>query len=282
MTGRLVEFLLVFALVVVVPLTIRLRGGGNRQVAVAAIAGFSSSLSFLLPQGLWAAVLAAGWIVVPGFLVFGLRDGSELRGVRGWTEAAPIAYLLIGTWWLVLARYGARPMGFGDDIVRLTTVHFHYAGFVAPILTGQLVTWLRARNSGSLRLGSFAHWAVLIATPVIALGITFSDAIGSVGAAGFSAGLISSAVITLREVRTTVRGAPAIALSVSSLSVMATMVLALSYAFGQWLGTPSPSLVMMVWTHGLLNAVGFTFMGVIGWTLIGKQERPPGTPGAFP
>lgn len=274
MTQRLIEILLVFALVVVVPLAIRLRGVGSWRAAALAILGLSSSFSFLLHEGLGAAVLAAGWIVVPGFLVLGLKQDTERSGVRGWTEVLPLAYLFIGASWLVLSRFGARPMGFGDDIVRLTAVHFHYAGFVAPTLTSKLVKWLQVRESRSLLLGTFAHRAVLVATPVTALGITFSDAIGSIGAAVFSVGLISTALITLREVRPNVRGVPAVALSISSLAVIVSMGLALAYAFGLWLGTPAPNLATMVLSHGLLNAVGFSFMGVVGWTLAARDSYP--------
>jgi hypothetical protein len=56
------------------------------------------------------------------------------------------------------------------------------------------------------------------------------------------------------------------------------MFLALSYSFGQWLKTPAPSLTMMAWTHGLLNAVGFAFSGVVGWVLMDQErERTAGS-----
>src|SRR3990170_3929977 len=133
MTMPLIDVLLAFALVIVVPLSVGLRGGERRQLAAAAIVGALGSLSFLLPEGFAAALLASGWVLVPGFLIVGFRDGSRLRGVRGWAEALPVAYLLVGTSWLVLSRFGARPLGFSAEIVELTAVHFHYAGFVAPM-----------------------------------------------------------------------------------------------------------------------------------------------------
>lgn len=280
MTMPLIDVLLAFAMVVVVPLSIRLHGGGRRQLAAAAIVGASSSLSFLLPEGPAAAFLASGWVLVPGFLIVGFRDGSRLRSVRGWAEALPAAYLLVGTSWLVVSRFGARPLGFSAEIVELTAVHFHYAGFVAPTLLARLVEWLESHDSGLLRLGSLSHWAVLVATPVTAVGITFSAAVGSLGAVLFSVGLVTTSAITLREVTRSVPGRAAVALIVSALSVLAAMLLALAYAFGQWLGTPAPSLATMAWTHGVLNAVGFAFSGVVGWFLVDQdRERVSGRSG---
>lgn len=264
----LIDLLLAFALVTVVPLSIKLRGGTRPQTLAAALVGGSSSLSFMLTEGAAAATLAAGWIVVPGFVLFGFRDGSALRGVRGWAEALPVAYLLVGASWFVLSRLGARPLGYGDDIVQLTAIHFHYAGFAAPTITATLLRWLEAENSRSLVLGRLSHWAVLLATPTTAVGISLSPAIGVIGAAMFTGGLFLVAVITLGEVRKGVGRRAGVALSVSSLSVGAAMVLALLYALGQWLGTPAPSLPAMARTHGVLNAFGFCFIGLVGWLLV--------------
>jgi hypothetical protein len=265
MTIPLIDILLAFALMVVVPLSIRLHGWGRRQVAAAAIAGGLSSLSFLFPEGFAAALLASASVLVPSFLLVGFRDGSRLRSIRGLAGAIPVAYLLVGTSWLAMSRYGARPLGFSTAIVELTAVHFHYAGFVAPTIVEQLVKWLRAKDSRFRSLSSVSYWAVLLATPVTAMGITFSSALGAVGALMFSGGLVTASAITLREVTRNVPARAAVALTVSALSVAAAMLLALAYAFGHWLGTPAPSLEAMVWTHGVLNAVGFAFGGVVGW-----------------
>jgi hypothetical protein len=106
------------------------------------------------------------------------------------------------------------------------------------------------------------------------MGITFSRALGSLGTLLFSVGLVTASAITLRDVTRNVPGRAAVALAFSAMSVVAAMLLALSYAFGQWLGTPAPSLETMARTHGVLNAVGFAFSGVVGWILVaGATER---------
>jgi hypothetical protein len=57
-------------------------------------------------------------------------------------------------------------------------------------------------------------------------------------------------------------------LAVSSLSIIATIALAVAYSFGQWLGTPALSLEVMAWSHGILNAVAFALCGTLGWKLV--------------
>jgi hypothetical protein len=264
----LIDLVLAFALIVVVPLAIRLRGGTGRQVFAVTLAGSSASLSFMLAEGVGAAVLAAGWIIVPGLLLFDLRHGSALRGVRGWAEALPVAYLLVGTSWFVLSRLGARPLGYSGQIVELTAVHFHYAGFAAPTITATLLRWLEAENSRFHFLGHLTLWVVLLATPTTAVGITFSPAIGVVGAVMFTAGLLAVAVMTLSQVRSGVGRRAGLALSVSSLSVVVAMALGLLYALGQWFGTPAPNVSTMARTHGVLNAFGFCFLGLLGWLFV--------------
>lgn len=271
MTTALIDILLVFALVVVVPLSIRIRGCSVRQVEASVVAGTSAALSFLLPQGLPAAVLAAGWVVVPGLLIGDLGVGSLVRTRRNLAAALPVAYLLVGAGWLVLSRYGARPLGFSAQIVELTAVHFHYAGFAAPTLVARLIDWLVDRGSDGLRVSSIAYWAVLLGTPITAMGITFSAGIGAVGALLFAGGLFSASGIMIGRVVGQVSRPAGAALATSAVSVIAAMLFALSYALGQWLGTPAPTLTTMAWTHGLLNAFGFTFLGALGWILVDRE-----------
>jgi hypothetical protein len=49
---------------------------------------------------------------------------------------AALVYWPVGCLWLVISRAGVNPLGFSDDIVLLTAVHFHYAGFAALTMLG--------------------------------------------------------------------------------------------------------------------------------------------------
>ena len=48
-------------------------------------------------------------------------------------------------------------------------------------------------------------------------------------------------------------------------TVVATMVLALSWAFGEAAGVPHPSPAWMAATHGVANAVAFGACAVLAW-----------------
>lgn len=281
MTQTLIHGALGLGVVLVVPLALRLdrrRPPFTGLFALALAAGSCAGLSFLLSDGILPAASAAPWLAFALFLalrhVFPI-DVPEL--LRAATEVLPFAYLVTGAAWLVISRHGARPLGFSDTIVELTAVHFHYAGFVAPVLLLRLVDRMQT-DGRSGRLARLSLGAVLAATPLTAAGITFEPALGAAGAVLFASGLTVSAVLTLRWVVPTTDSPGKVLLTTSSLSVIVSLGLAVAYALGQWLGTAAPSLPMMVRTHGVLNAVGFGLAGVLGWL----REENPGVRGAGP
>ncbi len=81
----------------------------------------------------------------------------------------------------------------------------------------------------------------------------------------------------MRHVVPGLRPAAAVALTVSSLSVLVPMLLAVQWAAGANLGTPALSIPDMARTHGVANAVGFALLGVVGWRLLEHQAgvAPP-------
>ena len=95
-------------------------------------------VSFWLPAGPAAAVLAAPWLAITGWtaLVAGVRlvrDPDRFRlGVRHATDAA-VAFLAVGATFAVIDRLGVQPFGFSATVILLTAVHFHFAGFVLPL-----------------------------------------------------------------------------------------------------------------------------------------------------
>ena len=274
-----VHLALVLALAVVVPLALTLdeRAPGPALARLVTLAGVTGSASFLFDEGAGAAAVAALWLATIAVLaVRQLPRAVVGAGPRELPMAIASAYLVVGGVWFVLSRYGARPLGFGDDIVELTAVHFHYAGFVAPVLSFRLARWLSEHEPGSAAPARAAGLAVLAATPLTAAGITFEPALGAAGALLFAGGLTTASVLTMRFVVPRAAGAVRALLALSSLSVIVSMLLAVAYAAGQWLGTPAPSLPVMVRTHGALNALGFALAGLAGWSLPERKRGPEG------
>jgi hypothetical protein len=233
-------------------------------------------VSFFVQQGLAAAVLAALWLVVTVlvglFGVWRLLFGGLLKADELCTGAGLI-YLPIGGLWLLMSRLGIQPLGFGDTIVLLTAVHFHFAGFAAPILAGLAG---RALNAGSAarRIFQLAAVGIISGTPIVATGITFSPLLALVGAVVVSLGLVLLAVVVLAWVIPSVGPLPArLLLGVSAISSSFAMVLACLYACSLVVKRLIIDIPHMAMTHGVVNSFGFALCGLIAWSLIPPELR---------
>ena len=269
MTDHLIDAVLAFAVVVVVPLAARLDDHRGLSRTASLVARASAVVSLVVVEGPLAAALALPWLAVVGVVALRRLMAPRAPVYKVAFDALPFAYLAVGAAWLVVSRFGARPLGFGDRIVELTALHFHYAGFIAPCLMARLNGWIALCRPDRVRIGQAAHVAVLAATPVTALGIAASPLMGVAGALLFLFGLTAGSALTFAAAREAPPGAKLL-LTTSAISVVATTVLASSYALGQWVEVPAPSLPAMAWTHGLLNAFGFAFAGVLGWLRVPK------------
>jgi hypothetical protein len=273
---HLIHALITVALVVVVPLALALDLSSRWVGRAAAAVGAVAATSFVFSPGPLAAASVLPWLLMAVVLA-----AIQVRRQPGWSAPAVArvvasAYMVVGAGWLVLSRFGARPLRFSDAIVELTAVHFHYAGFVAPVLTIQLISWMQRRERAGVSLAHFALGAILIGMPITSLGFVVAPVYGTVGAALLATGLTAVSVVTLAIVVPHVARPAGIALGISAMSVVVAMLLALAYSIGQWADLRAPSVEMMAWTHGLLNSLGFAFCGVGGWHL--ERRRKPGTP----
>lgn len=166
-----------------VPASLRLARRLQPPGAVAAVVALS------LGEGTLAGVVACGWLAVclcatvAGVVVARQtwQRAPERRTLGDLTIAAGLCYLSVGGAWLVIGRLGLRPFDLSTDIVRLTSVHFHYAGFALPVLAAAGlagVDWFASRVS--LVTGCLAAVA---GPPVVAAGFVFDSAVGQVGGA---------------------------------------------------------------------------------------------------
>ena len=189
--------LLAFGPLVLYPLLFEMIGEqGLRRLSLVAFLPVLGSYAF--EQGNLAGALAAPWLAFAFAIAFRTASSflrlrvrlvsqpstykpdaqakgkSASEGTANSSKASSLVhlwvaiYLIIGACWLVLARLGQRPLDYEHAIVHATAVHFHYAGFVLPILALQ---WLNAAPSGRryLMLG-----ALLLGVPLVAAGITLS------------------------------------------------------------------------------------------------------------
>jgi YndJ-like protein len=280
----LVDLLLLFATLVIVPLGLRLvpfAGPRARRVLgvariVQPFGALAAVASFFITPGWTAAAVALGWLITCAVAsLAGLMELIDRRSLRPvhLVPAAAVAYLSVGAGWLVLSRAGLRPEGFSHEIVELTGVHFHYAGFAATLMGALTIGAVRDRG----RLARFASGAamlVVIGVPITAAGIaTGSGLLTVAGPVLLGTGVLSIAGITgLAIAPRVLRPAARWLLWVSAAGVVVPMLLGVDYAIGRVVPIPALDLRAMSLIHGDLNALVFALCGLLGWTLV---RRPP-------
>ena len=271
------------------------------------VGALAAVVALTMPEGpgagalatLWLAVCVcatAGGVVVAGRVVSG--DAPSIDVVR-WplamvTLAVGLGYLSVGGAWLMVSRLGLHPFDLSTDIVRLTAVHFHYAGFGMALLAATglaCADWMASRVA--LSIGSIASIA---GPPIVATGFVTESALAQVGGAvvvtvaawavGFGTFLLATSNSQARVVPSWERGLAQwvgrILLVISSLSPLVPMLLAVQWALAQHVDVPALSIRDMANTHGVLNGVGFVIAGLAGWLLAGvvsPETEPVLAPG---
>jgi len=228
-------------------------------------------VSFLLPAGTTAALLAGGWLAVCA--VAGVAGVTELvcaRSVRppALVPAAALGFLTVGGAWMVASRSGIT-LGYGPVVAELTAVHFHYAGFVATLMSALAIPVLFERSPRLGRVGSVAGLLVVLGTPLTAAGIATGTAVLMVvGPALLVAGVLTTAGLTAFVVAPSVSSPIARWLLIASAAaVVVPMLLGVDYAAARVLPVPSLDLRAMAIVHGDLNAIVYALVGLAGWAL---------------
>lgn len=251
--NALVAVVVCTGMLVVLPLGLSLVGLPGRWWLLGAV---PAVVALWLPRGVPALLLSVPYllatVVLAGVAVLRFRRDPAVF-------TALVAPLVAGSA-LVAERGGYELLGFSLGVLRLTVAHFHFAGFAAALIAG-LVSRLRPSRPALL-----ATWSVPAGTAVVFAGYFVGDWVELAGALLLTAGMWLVGWVTWRDVRTvsadrwvrTLFGVAAVLLPV-------TMVLALSWAFGEAVGVWHPSLTWMAATHGLLNALGFGVCAVLGF-----------------
>ncbi len=286
--------LLALALLVLVPLLLSLVATPDRfgrhpltfraAIALHPIAAGAGVGSLLVPTGATAALLAVPWLLFTGLVALFALARLLPRGLACAEETsldAGLLYLPVGATWLALSRAGASPAGFSEPIVVLTAVHFHYAGFAAPILAGLAGRALLACEPAARSLFAVVAAGVVVGMPLVAAGITASPRLEMAGVLVLATSLVLLAGLVAFRIRPrTVGQAPRTLLLLSASSLALAMVFAAAYGAGELRGAPLVSLPTMVQFHGWANAVGFVLCGGLAWLRLRPPSlaRPPGTP----
>jgi hypothetical protein len=305
-----IELMFLFAPLVIVPLGMELgRGmaGGGRLEALARrlqpLGAGIAVVAICLPPGKRAGILALGWLVVCGLIAGGeiveiFRGARELWGKSTGespvptralptravarrprvTRVAEIAMavaridLAVGGAWLVASRWGMRPMGIQEPIGLLTAVHFHFAGFATATIAATTLRFAERRGEGRQWLRVVV--GLVVGMPfVVAAGFVISPVLKMGAAILFSASVAGLAVAVRACGTKAENGTARLLLQVAAGAVFAGMVLSGSYAVADYLGSDVLTIPQMARTHGVLNAVGFCLLGLLGWLVEKGREE---------
>ncbi len=243
--------------------------GARLSLAARTLQPFAAAaltVSFWLPAGAGARVLAAPWLLCCGLHAAALGAQALFREEpfsAGWLPLLSAAFLPVGGVWTLLSRGGQAPMGFQEPIILLTGVHFHYTGFAAPLL----VFFVRgAAAPGRTRtLLTAAGVGLAAGIPLLAAGFVLSRHLQLLGVLVLAAALAVYGVLALRTAPRLRSAAARAALRVSSVALLLAMALAVTYAAGEYTSRWFLSIPQAAATHGVLNALGFTLCGLLAW-----------------
>jgi hypothetical protein len=239
-------------------------------------ASLCAGASFWLAPGIVATILATPWFV------FGCFIGLEgllavIRGEFKMRKAACMIvsymYLPIGCVWLAASRLGLTPMNFQEPIVLLTAVHFHFAGFAAPLLACAVGTTIEKSSIERLRIFKVVAAGVLAGPGLLAAGFVIGPGIKMSMALLVACSEIGLALFFLGEVRAMRPRLAQLFVTISAASVLFAMILAGVWAIGEFPLQPFVHLDEMARFHGTASAFGFILCGLVGWTLSVRPQH---------
>jgi hypothetical protein len=261
-----------------------------------------------LGPGTRAGFLAAGWMVVCGLMagagaveLLALSLGSR-AGMENLTGEAPVAPrvlpasaqvvtvpsqlsriagcvarvdLAVGGAWLVASRTAWRPMGIQEPIGLLTAAHFHFAGFATATIAGATLRFAEARFAGRDGLRRWLRRVVVLVLGmpfVVAAGFVISPGLKMVAAMVFSASVAGLAGFVWMCAGRVKDGTARGFLRTAAGAVFVGMALSGTYAVTDFVKSELLPIPRMASTHGVLNAVGFCLLGLLGWIVDGSAK----------
>lgn len=223
---------------------------------------------------------AAPWACLPWFLLTILNAGHSLlafsrephRRLAALAVLSSDLYLPVGAVWALFDQIHFQPLGFSAIIVLLTGVHFHYAGFALPRLTG---LWL-ARQKGQL-VFQLATWGVIAGVPLVAIGITTSQMQMSPAIELVAVTILafSAFTVSLGQAHWSIQSSSLPLLSrvffaVGGFCLAGGMVLATIYGWRSVYPVAWATIPAMYAVHGTLNSLGFCVPGFLAWHLVAR------------
>jgi hypothetical protein len=283
---ELIHKIVFYAVLVIVPLGLSLIASGYNDasttlyrliVLVQPVAATLTVASFFFEKGLFSVALSSAWLILCSLVALLGLMRLVTRGsypIEELSIDAGLLYLPVAGVWLVVYRFGIQPFGYGETIILLTAVHFHFAGFAAPLIAGLTGRKLARLSRLPTRFFALTVVAIVGAMPLVAAGITFSPFLGLLGAVMLATGLVMLATLTIKNILPAVTFlGTRVLLWIAALSSCTAMVLASLYAYSLVAHIVILRIPTMAMTHGVLNAFGFATCSLVAWSTINANDE---------
>ena len=188
-------------------------------------------------------------------------------------ERLPVAggWLLIavGGLWFTCLIVGNSPWDYDLRFTMLTALHFHFAGFALPILAGKLIHFSQKNKLPVTKVLITTCPILLVSIPSVGIGIAYSPSIEIVASISMLGCCILIAVYQI-YCAGFIKSHGGWLLSISATALLASCIMAIIYAVGEYTGNQLLSIPLMIVSHGTLNSLGFSLLGLVGWTISPK------------
>ncbi|MBM7554305.1 YndJ family protein [Thalassobacillus pellis] len=240
----------------------------------------AGTLSLTLAPGMEGGLWAGVWCIFTLMIAFGGLMRLLGKGIRPIEESVldvAMIYLAVGGGWLVLAQSPALEwLPYTPIIVQLTAIHFHYAAFLLPILTGVFGRWRAGRVSRFSRTGNQSYTVlsigILLGPFLVAVGLNQGPPteVITVGIyLVFILWLCGWWLYSVKSMEGWARWGIALAAALLLVTIGLSFIYSLGLATGGlWLLIPD----MIKW-HGAVNAFGFSLIAVLSWIFLRVPKR---------
>ena len=265
-----VEILLTAAPLWLIPLVWNIKSEATGKVWLSTVCGISMAIAFLIPKGILSGVLILPWLVFSILKLIPYFKQNSFKNTYKLLNLAAHVFLTVGIFWVLMDRLAIPFLGYDPTIIILTGVHFHYAGFILPMVTAWLIG---DRPSVFKKIVSFG---IILGIPLVALGISSTHYQWPGWIEVVCVSLMTSAALVVgllyiqkgfRIKRFTLK----VCFMFGGLALITGMVLAFCYGWRHVFVIETLTIPWMYAVHGTCNAVGFAAPVLLGWKFLKSQ-----------
>ena len=180
--------------------------------------------------------------------------------------------IAVGGLWFASLIVGKSPWDYDMRFTMLTALHFHFAGFALPVLISQLIHFSQKNNLAVTNLLIITCPILLVSIPFVGIGIAYSPTIEIVASISL---LTCCTMLALCQIHCAgfIKSYSGWLLSASATALIASCVMAFIYAIGEYTDNQTLAIPLMIASHGMLNSLGFSLLGLVGWTIYQKKSK---------